>query len=122
MTDEFDLTQFEHSEQVRTRAQAFLSSLGISERDYTQVLEDSIQHALAFPAPVIADPRWVTIGPRNIGGRIIALAQDPSDALTLYAGSAHGGLWRTIDGGDTWEHLGLDEHNFPVGAIAIPVQ
>ena len=31
------------------------------------------------------------IGPRNIGGRIRALAQDPQTPRILYAGAAQGG-------------------------------
>ena len=52
----------------------------------------------------------------------MAIAQDPTNPLTVYVGSAHGGLWRTIDGGDTWEHLGEADDNYPVSAIAIPEQ
>jgi hypothetical protein len=69
--------------------------------------------------PPVANQPWTCVGPRNVAGRILALVQDPNDPQVLYAGSAHGGLWRTGDGGDTWEHLGLAEHNFPVGAIAL---
>lgn len=81
-----------------------------------------------------ADPeglRWIPIGPRNIGGRIAALAQDPVEPRTLYAGAAFGGLWKTTDGGDSWRPLnsflepdsaaGAADRDvaLPVGAIGI---
>jgi photosystem II stability/assembly factor-like uncharacterized protein len=38
-------------------------------------------------------------------GRINAIAFDPTDPKTMYAGSPGGGLWRTKDGGDSWHIL-----------------
>ncbi len=110
-------------EHVEKRAKSYFNRLGVSELDYPQILEISTQHALLVrPAPAVADQPWISIGPRNVGGRIISVAQDPTDSLVLYAGSAHGGLWRTINAGDEWEHLGDAQHTFPVGAIAVPAQ
>jgi hypothetical protein len=109
----------ERGEAVEERVNALYAVLGISELDYPQVLEDSVRHASAFPAPVPPDPTWRCIGPRNVGGRVLSLAQDPRDPLILYAGTAHGGLWRTLDGGDTWAPLGGPDHVFPVGTITV---
>lgn len=117
--DEDDLIPV-RQEAVDERAQAFNDALGISELDYPQMLARAIVHAKQpRPNPATPDPPWMCVGPRNVGGRIISLAQDPENPLTLYAGSAHGGLWRTLDGGDSWSHVGPPEFNFPVGAIAI---
>lgn len=93
---------------------------GISELAYTQMQGGSVDHALlprvaALPAFL----PWTCIGPRNIGGRILTVAQDPSNALLLYAGSAHGGLWHSKDAGDTWDHVGGPGFNDPIGALAI---
>ncbi len=104
-------------EAIQEREESFFRQMGVSELSYPHALEDAVVHARR--APVAGDARWYPSGPRNVGGRITALAQDPTNALTLYAGSAHGGLWRTIDGGDTWTHLGAEEFNVPVGTIAI---
>ncbi|HKJ03550.1 MAG TPA: hypothetical protein VJ997_13875 [Longimicrobiales bacterium] len=122
MADDFFPADYEGSTQIR--ADNFALRMGISEISYPQIVEDAVAHAAApgRGAPPVADQPWVSVGPRNVSGRITALAQDPTNKLTLYAGSAHGGLWRTIDGGDTWGHLGQAEHNFPIAAIAIPHQ
>lgn len=67
------------------------------------------------------DP-WKAIGPKNLGGRTIALAINPLDPTILLAGSASGGLWRSDTGGvgaTAWHYI---ETGFPVlgvGAIAI---
>ncbi len=110
---------------VERRSIALAERLGISLTFYSQLLEDAVFHATQ-PRPgapaIPADQVWVPLGPRNVPGRISALAQDPTNPLVVYAASAHGGLWQTVDGGDTWEHLGEDEHNFPISTIAIPEQ
>lgn len=48
---------------------------------------------------------WQWRGPTNIGGRTRAVALDVTDpsANTMLAGGISGGMWRTIDGGNTWE-------------------
>lgn len=123
MADELLLTPNEAPKSVAARAEAFLVKLGISELDYSQVLEDALAHATA--ARVAAPPagqKWLPVGPRNVCGRVMALAQDPVNPLLHYAGMAHGGVWRSNDGGDTWDVLGAPEHQFPVGCIAIPEQ
>jgi photosystem II stability/assembly factor-like uncharacterized protein len=48
---------------------------------------------------------WQPLGPGNIGGRVRGLAIDPSTPTTMYAGTASGGVWKTINGGQTWTPL-----------------
>ena len=45
------------------------------------------------------------IGPAAMGGRIGALAVFDDDPSTFYVGTATGGLWKTINGGTTWQVL-----------------
>jgi photosystem II stability/assembly factor-like uncharacterized protein len=43
---------------------------------------------------------WVGIGPsQNIGGRILCIAVDPQNNSRIFAGSASGGIWRSVTGG-----------------------
>jgi photosystem II stability/assembly factor-like uncharacterized protein len=70
------------------------------------------------------DP-WQEIGPHNIGGRTLAVAMNPQNPQTLWAGAASGGLWRTFNTGvgpDAWD---LVDTGFPVlgvSSIAIAPQ
>lgn len=109
-------------EQQDNRTEELSNKTALSEATYAQALEDSVAHAmLARPAVPAANVRsWFPTGPRNIGGRITALAQDPTNPQVIYAGSAHGGLWRSVDGGDTWTSIGPRDLSVPIGAIAIP--
>jgi hypothetical protein len=61
---------------------------------------------------------WEPIGPKNIGGRTLCLAVNPSDTSILWAGSASGGLWKSTSGGRgasawTWVSTG-----FPVLGVS----
>ncbi|MEM7335210.1 MAG: glycosyl hydrolase [Chloroflexota bacterium] len=46
--------------------------------------------------------KWRCIGPFR-GGRVLAVAGDPSNDATFYFGAAAGGVWKTSDGGTYWE-------------------
>ena len=61
---------------------------------------------------------WKTIGPHNTGGRTIAVAFNPQNTNTIYAGSASGGLWRSYTGGvgiDAWHYVST---GFPVLGVS----
>ncbi len=49
----------------------------------------------------IAAAQWRHIGPFR-GGRVIAVAGDPTNRLVFYFGSTGGGVWKTTDGGLSW--------------------
>ncbi|WP_455375757.1 WD40/YVTN/BNR-like repeat-containing protein [Kaarinaea lacus] len=72
----------------------------------------------AYGAPGTGTP-WYSIGPRNINGRVKALAIHPTDPDTVYAGAASGGVWKSEDGGQSWRALWHDEEALAVGGLAI---
>jgi photosystem II stability/assembly factor-like uncharacterized protein/Spy/CpxP family protein refolding chaperone len=45
---------------------------------------------------------WDSLGPHNIGGRTRALVINPRNPDIMYAGSASGGVWKTINAGEGW--------------------
>ncbi|WP_422361886.1 T9SS type A sorting domain-containing protein [Reichenbachiella sp.] len=51
-----------------------------------------------------ADTDWIERGPGNVPGRTRALLnfESDTDGETWLAGSAGGGIWKTIDGGENW--------------------
>src|SRR5574341_720277 len=76
------------------------------------------------PAQVVLDsdvlaglnPR--AIGPAVMSGRIAAIAGVATDPVTLYIGSAGGGLWKSNDGGTTFKSV-FDQYPQSIGAVAV---
>ncbi len=62
---------------------------------------------------------WTEHGPRNIGGRVRALAIDPRDGNRMFAGSVSGGIWRSNDGGGTWARANDLLENLAITSIVI---
>jgi photosystem II stability/assembly factor-like uncharacterized protein len=60
-----------------------------------------------------------SIGPAVMGGRISALAAAwEGERLTLYVGSASGGVWKSANGGTTFKPV-FDRHTQSIGAVAV---
>jgi cysteine-rich repeat protein len=62
---------------------------------------------------------WEELGPRSVGGRVSALAVDPSDPRHLMVGAPAGGVWGSEDGGATWSELAPWLTAIPLSALAI---
>ena len=60
---------------------------------------------------------WTTNGP--YGGEITALAIDPANPATLYAGANGGGVFKSADGGANWAAVSMGLTGVYVFALAI---
>jgi photosystem II stability/assembly factor-like uncharacterized protein len=75
--------------------------------------------AVAFPAERFGGMRFRNIGPFH-GGRVCAVAGVRGQPATFYAGNSGGGVWKTEDGGTSWEPISdRDFKTGSVGAIAV---
>jgi photosystem II stability/assembly factor-like uncharacterized protein len=81
-----------------------------------------------LPSPLLAasiDPSLLagmkarSIGPAGMSGRIADIEGVEADPDILYVGSASGGVWKTVDGGDTWAPLFDDQPVASIGALAV---
>jgi photosystem II stability/assembly factor-like uncharacterized protein len=77
---------------------------------------------VADPSVDLRSMRWRSIGPAAMSGRITAIAVDPNDDRTIYAGAASGGVWRSRSGGVQWEPIFDSAPTQGVGSIAINPQ
>jgi photosystem II stability/assembly factor-like uncharacterized protein len=70
------------------------------------------------PAPELySQLRWRHIGPE--GNRVSAVVGVPGDPLTYYAGSASGGIAKTVDGGANWTQIFDDQQVHSIGELAV---
>ena len=82
----------------------------------------SVSFAAQAQQPV--DPRlyggmkWRLIGPFR-GGRAIAVSGVPGQPYTYYFGAVAGGVWKTTDGGVTWNPLFDKQSISSIGALAV---
>jgi photosystem II stability/assembly factor-like uncharacterized protein len=67
----------------------------------------------------LGDLEWRHIGPVNMGGRVSAIQGTPGDHKTFWVGGADGGVWKTTNGGVTFEGQWQDEESYSVGALAL---
>lgn len=60
-------------------------------------------------------------GPGNVPGRTRGLLVDPDDAShkTWYAGSAAGGIWKTLDAGTSWQWITPSVPNMATSCLAM---
>src|SRR5438445_141959 len=63
------------------------------------------------------------IGPAAMGGRIADIAAvREGERLTIYVGSASGGVWKSVDGGTTFKPVFDKQPSLSIGSIAIDPQ
>ena len=81
--------------------------------------ERTANKSASGPADLLGSVEWRCIGPHR-GGRVIAVAGDPSDTQVFYFGACGGGVWKTFDGGTYWENVSDGFFKTAsVGAIAV---
>ncbi|MGE5686714.1 MAG: WD40/YVTN/BNR-like repeat-containing protein [Gemmatimonadota bacterium] len=87
--------------------------------------KEAAKPAAAPPAPVLDSLviptafRARSIGPAVMGGRVAAIALDPTDPWTYYVGLGTGGIMKTTDDGATFKAIFEHEGVAAIGALAI---
>ncbi len=60
-----------------------------------------------------------SVGPAGMSGRVTSIDVPAHNTNIIYIGTASGGLWRSLNGGDTWEALFDKERVLSIGAVKI---
>ncbi|MCK9408722.1 MAG: hypothetical protein WCX28_05000 [Bacteriovoracaceae bacterium] len=63
--------------------------------------------------------KFRSIGPAIVGGRVIAFAVHPQNRSTFYVGVASSGVWKTTNGGTTWECVFENEGSYSIGSVVL---
>ncbi|HYV24698.1 MAG TPA: hypothetical protein VE969_05625 [Pyrinomonadaceae bacterium] len=78
--------------------------------------------------PLFIGGAWTAIGPAPLPngqgstattGRVTSIAVDPTNANKVYLGTAQGGVWRSLNGGTTWEAIFDSADSLAIGALAV---
>ena len=59
------------------------------------------------------------IGPAFMSGRISDIAVDPQDRNTWYIAAASGGVWKTLNAGNTWTPIFDNYGSYSIGCVAV---
>jgi photosystem II stability/assembly factor-like uncharacterized protein len=70
-------------------------------------------------APDLASATWTHIGPKSFGGRVSEVAVDPTAPDTVYAATANGGIWKSVDAGLTWASSWPADMTQAMGGLAV---
>ncbi|MEL7341074.1 MAG: glycosyl hydrolase, partial [Bacteroidota bacterium] len=73
---------------------------------------------LQYEAELYSGLNFREVGPYR-GGRSCAVTGVPGQPLLFYFGSTGGGIWRTRDGGQTWQNISDGYFGGSIGAIAV---
>src|SRR6266850_1968960 len=63
--------------------------------------------------------RFRPIGPAGMSGRIADLAVYEPNPATFYVGTAHGGIWKTVNAGTTFEPQFQDQGLIAIGDVTV---
>jgi len=69
--------------------------------------------------PTFAGLRFRSIGPAFTSGRVIGFAVEPNNPSHYFVASASGGVWKTINNGNTWTPVFDREGSYSIGCIAL---
>ncbi len=70
-------------------------------------------------AAFLANLKWRSIGPANMGGRVTAIEGVAGDPYTFYVGGADGGIFKTTNGGTTFKPIFDNQAVLSIGAITV---
>ncbi|NNF22344.1 MAG: hypothetical protein HKN67_10390, partial [Saprospiraceae bacterium] len=62
---------------------------------------------------------WLSRGPKNISGRVTDIEMHHSDTMTIYVGTASGGILKSTDQGFNWKPIFDQQDSLSIGDIAL---
>ncbi len=80
--------------------------------------QTTLLQSLTYPEKLYDALQWRNIGPFR-GGRSCAVTGVAGKPDLFYFGSTGGGIWRTKDGGETWENISDGYFGGSIGSVAV---
>ena len=94
----------------------------IPKSGFWDAFEYARQSIPADPDLLGRSSTWTSMGPDNVGGRMLALAIHPTAPSVVWAGAASGGLWRSDvagEGANAWTRVETGFPSLSVSSIVI---
>ena len=73
----------------------------------------------SVPEDTFSGLRARSIGPAVTSGRVMTIAVDPVNKAVFYVGAASGGVWKTVNGGASFQPIFDTQGAFSIGWIAV---
>src|SRR6185503_12434252 len=102
-----------HQRNVRMRRLVVAIALVFAASAHTPLFSQS------FTAETFSGLRARSIGPAVTSGRVMTIAVDPANTSTFYVGAASGGVWKTANGGATWQPVFDTQGSFSIGWVTL---
>ncbi|HUF50699.1 MAG TPA: hypothetical protein VMN60_07700 [Longimicrobiales bacterium] len=83
------------------------------------LLLPAVAHAQTPVQPLLSALQWRNIGPANMGGRISHIVAAESNPALVFIAAASGGVWKSQNGGTTWDQVFADYGSSNIGAVAL---
>jgi len=81
--------------------------------------ETKPENTTLMSTKTFAELKLRSIGPAINSGRVVDFAVDPEAHQIVYAATASGGLWKTVNAGITWEPIFDKEGSFSIGCVTL---
>ncbi len=78
--------------------------------------------AQQIPENIVNKIKFREIGPTRQGGRYVDFAVVDRSPKVIYAATASGGLWKTVNNGQSWDPIFDNENIISIGAVAVDQQ
>lgn len=75
--------------------------------------------AQALPPEILKSINYRAIGPTRQGGRFVDVAVPELEPWTIYAATGSGGLWKSINNGQSWTPIFENQSVISIGDIAV---
>ncbi len=75
--------------------------------------------AQTFSSDTFSGLKARSIGPAVTSGRVMTIAVDPTNHAVIYIGSASGGVWKTTNGGASWEPIFDTQGAYSIGWVTV---
>jgi photosystem II stability/assembly factor-like uncharacterized protein len=78
--------------------------------------------AQSVPADPFNGLKARSIGPAVTSGRVMSIAVDPTNKAIIYVGAASGGVWKTVNGGASWQPIFDTQGSFSIGWVTVDLK